>query len=68
MIGYGETFGTGDVVGCHMDLARGVMYFRKNGRRIGESEPESLSIPIGRLVRITICVDFGYNSFFVGGD
>ena len=51
MIGYGETFGTGDVVGCHVDLARGMMYFRKNGRRIGESKsPESLSIPNGAFV------------------
>ena len=44
MIGYGEAFGTGDVVGCHVDLARGMMYFRKNGRRIGESESEFESL------------------------
>lgn len=36
-VGRGRGFRTGDVVGCHVDLSRGVMYFRKNGERIGQS-------------------------------
>jgi hypothetical protein len=34
-IGRAEPFGEGDVIGCHLDLAKGIMYFRKNGRKIG---------------------------------
>lgn len=37
IVGLGRGFRTGDVVGCHVDVSRGVMYFRKNGERIGES-------------------------------
>jgi hypothetical protein len=37
IVGRGRGFRTGDVVGCHVDLSRKVMYFRKNGERIGES-------------------------------
>jgi len=36
-VGHAQRFGTGDVIGCHVDTAKGIMYFRKNGRRIGES-------------------------------
>lgn len=28
-------FGTGDIIGCHVDVSKGAAYFRKNGRRIG---------------------------------
>ncbi|KAK0743485.1 hypothetical protein B0T18DRAFT_415322 [Schizothecium vesticola] len=36
IVGRGRGFRTGDFIGCHVDLSRGVMYFRKNGERIGE--------------------------------
>lgn len=32
---YGETFGKGDVIGCRLDVLRGDLEFRKNGRSVG---------------------------------
>lgn len=42
LVGQAEPFGTGDVIGCHIDLASGIMYFRKNDRKIGEFPSRSL--------------------------
>ncbi|KAK0643915.1 hypothetical protein B0T16DRAFT_416851, partial [Cercophora newfieldiana] len=50
MVGQAEPFGKGDVIGCHVDLARGMMYFRKNGERIGlVSLPSEVLSVSGRL-------------------
>ncbi|KAK0620455.1 ankyrin repeat-containing domain protein [Immersiella caudata] len=49
-IGRAEPFGKGDIIGCHVDLARGIMYFRKNGHKIGlTSRANELLEVSGRL-------------------
>ena len=37
VLGHGRAFRTGDVIGCHVDVTRGVMYFRRDRRRIRKS-------------------------------
>jgi len=32
---YGPTFTTGDTVGCCIDLANGVVFYTKNGEKLG---------------------------------
>jgi hypothetical protein len=32
---YGPTYGTGDVVGCGIDLQSGTIFFTKNGENLG---------------------------------
>ena len=34
---YGESFGQGDVVGCFLDLEKGVVGFSKNGKYLGDA-------------------------------
>lgn len=49
VVGRGKAFRTGDVVGCHVDLSRGLMYFKKNGERIGASLFYSPAFPTNWL-------------------
>ena len=45
VLGRGRGFRTGDVIGCHVDVARGVMYFRRDRRRIRKSpDPDFLPV------------------------
>jgi hypothetical protein len=34
---YGDTFGTGDVVGCGSDITKDELFFTKNGKYISKS-------------------------------
>ncbi|GAB5031371.1 atp-dependent rna helicase ddx1 [Nannochloropsis oceanica] len=34
---YGESFGQGDVIGCFLDLEKGVLGFSKNGKYLGDA-------------------------------
>lgn len=35
--GDAETYGTGDVIGCGITTSTGMIFFTKNGRRLGKS-------------------------------
>ncbi|KAK1752232.1 ankyrin repeat-containing domain protein [Echria macrotheca] len=56
----GDRFSAGDVIGCHIDFARGMAYFRKNGGRIGLLHRLDEILPVsGRLFPMVVTASIG---------
>ena len=65
---YGNTFATGDIISCALDLDNGKIYFGKNGTWQNSGDPTSGSTGTGSAFNVTLGESYYFGSASYGND
>jgi hypothetical protein len=65
---YGNTFATGDIISCALDLDNGKIYFGKNGTWQNSGDPTSGSTGTGSAFNVTLGEFYYFGSASYGND